>query len=232
MSEEKRRAEFLRSGYLKKLGINKSDESVELDNVQAAMYDYAANVIAEGVKILNKSGATSTGNLEKSWNTELETTKDKYTLTISLAPYWDYVNSGVKGYKNEKSNEGSPYKFKNQFPAKKMIKEIKKWIEHNVGVIKNETTKKKTNAVYRKQKRISKHVKKTTSEQLAVAYSISIKKKGLRAVRFVDKARDKYEPKLNKEIAKALKEDFKLVVRKINLSLENGNDNKEQPSNK
>lgn len=227
MSEAKKQAELIRSGFLAKLGTNKSDDEVELDNVQAALYDFAADVVVEGTKILRKSGSVSTGNLEKSWNVNISTTKTSYRLTMSLAPYWDYVNSGVRGYRNAKDNAGTPYKFKNTFPAKNMIKQIKKWIEHNVGVVKNETPKKKVTATYRKQKRIAKHLRKSSSDKLAVAYSIAIKRKGLKAVRFVDKAQEKFQPRLNKQLSKALKEDFKLIVRKINNSLKNGNDNKE-----
>jgi hypothetical protein len=217
MSEARRQAQLLRDKFLDNLGNPKATEEVELDNIAAVLYDFAAQLEEEGIKILNSKGAISTGELERSYSTEVTYNSGVYRMTLSLASYWDFVNSGVTGVMNMKGPASGPYKFRSKYPSKKMVLAILKWMRTNVNAIRFEKVKLK-GAVNKKRRSLRKAVKKAPDlKTLAYGMATNIKKHGIRKTGFVDTPLKRLRPELNRKLAAALKEDFRLQIRKLNV---------------
>lgn len=221
MSDARRQAQLLKDKFLDSLGSEKLSGEFELNNIESVLYDWAADLEQQAIDILNRKGRISTGELESSFKTIVKFDGSKYTLTISLADYWDYVNSGVKGVSNMNAPASSPYSFKNKYPSKKMVISILKWLRTNVNAVRFESAKIK-GRTQSKRRRLSKIVKKAPSLK-AVAYGMAtnIKKYGLKASGFIDTPLKRLRPELNKKLAIALREDFRLEIRKINYELNN-----------
>lgn len=205
---DKAQAKFIASGLLQQLGgkyakVNVNDlPFIEQGLIKAGLI---FNKIAQ--RELKKNKAISSGALldlslpqvvKKGKQVVLQV---GYPIDSKQAKYSDYVNKGVRGTKNEKSDSSSPYFFKKN---KKSIpvSVVKKWIES--GNKKSVSVKKYTK-LGTEQRNIS--------EDLASIIARSIHRKGLRSTHYIDKAfKEAFNDKFKNMISKELKKDIQLQI--------------------
>lgn len=222
VSFSRQQAKLLKDGFLDNIGQSKSDEVFELDNVAAVLYEFAADFETEAIQILHQKNAVASGNLEKSFNVNVRFANNVYTLTIKLADYFDFVNKGVKGLEG---GPNSPYSFKSKYPSKKMALAILLWLRRNRNRVVN--IKKATSKLERKGRALARKVNKSDDlKGMAYAMSAGIKKHGLKKTGFFDIPYQHQVPLLKDKLAKALKEDFRLEVKKINQAINVNNGKK------
>jgi len=182
-------------------GDTGSPVDVPLPTVEAALGDWAfqyQTLAQKNAKATMKSSAA----LASSIKYNVTEFKGAYTLTISLADYYDYINKGVKGVKDQSKATGSPYSFRNLGVSYKMVNSLKNW-----GQTLTTTT--------RNQKKI---FKRSTDYQIQGSFygmAVNIKKYGIGSTFFWDKTYDAMVPSLAPMLAKALKEDVTMVMKQI-----------------
>jgi hypothetical protein len=103
----------------------------------------------------------------------------------------------------------SPYKFRTLKVSYDMMKSIRRWmIRKNLkATVQNVKFKHKSVRTFEQ-----------TSTSMAFAVATGIKKKGIKATHFFDKALDKVYPSLAPKLAKALSEDVVAVIKNINVT--------------
>lgn len=175
---------------------------------------------------LRKSGSIATGKLLDIEVPLAYQTPTGYTLEIGYplnskqAEYYDFVNKGVKGIggKGAKPKQASgDYKFKTPYPSKKMTLSLLMWLRtaRNKGI--KETQTKRLTTIQRKNKKLAKIVDETTRKKgLAFAIGRAIKRDGLKATYFFDKAIEKvYNEGFLSELGEAYGDTITLKIIKI-----------------
>lgn len=194
--------------FINGLGTSKKTEAISLDNIEAVLFDFAQNYISEAQNNLERSASVAIGTLS-SIKQKIKFAGNVYTLSVSLADYYDFINKGVSGIENKFP---SPYSFKTIYPSRAMVESIKQWLAH--GKLKSSSRTIKKYGTYGKLEKKNLSISNLNSTAYAVA--TSVKKKGIKPTYFLDKAFTKTYPQLKKDLAKALKKDFEVVVRQIN----------------
>lgn len=190
---------------------------VTLTNVESVLYEWAGELIKDAQDNLNKTSSVASGKLSSTMKIlPIKFAGSVYTLKISLEEYYDFINKGVSGVE---SKINSPYSFKSKYPSKQMATQILKWLRQGTNKVRDSKPQKKTyGKLEKKNKGLSSMVNKTDSlKSLAYAVSTNIKKKGIKATHFLDKAVEKNYPELKKRIEKALKDDVTIVIRQLNV---------------
>jgi hypothetical protein len=175
-----------------------------LNNVEAVLAEFAQEYIRDASNNLQAAGAVSSGELIKSMRFLVSPVNAGYRLSILVADYYDFVNKGVKGVKSSDKAPNSPYSFKTLSVGYEMANSIQRWaVRHNLKAV-NQNKQFKHKAVKTFQ---------DTGLSTAFAIATGIKKKGLRATYFWDKAYDKLMPGLAPKLAKALQQDVATILR-------------------
>jgi hypothetical protein len=140
-----------------------------------------------------------------------------YPKNEPASKYWDFVNQGVKGTKNIKADNKTPYAFKS---SKKSIpvSVVEGWLKYN---------KLKTVAV-KKYSKLGVELKAIDSKKnLASSIAKSIHRKGLRSTRYFDKARDSvFGTAFEKVMSAALGFDVEIKIKQIANEIKDGNNNR------
>jgi hypothetical protein len=192
----KAQAKALADGFIDSLGeggLIKGGEYSLLDNI---LLEYGKEFNEAVIANLNKENIVSTGALIDIPLPKVYKTAFGYVLEIGYEigskqyKYFDYINKGVQGAggKNAKLKRNTgDYKFKNAFPNRKMALSIFKWLN---------TARKKTSkyapvsGLERKRKKLTKILNESENKRkLAYAISSGIKKNGIRATFFYDRAK-------------------------------------------
>jgi hypothetical protein len=217
----KAQIQALREMYIQKLGFkpDASGDQLDLPILEETLALYGKYFNDEIVANLLNSKSISSGALSEPATPQVVKFGTKYTLYVGYAEkskqleYYDYINKGVKGTSNEKSDEKSPYSFKT---AKKSVpvSPIKKWIEQNN--LKSISVKK-----YTKLGVELKQIKDSNS--IASIIARGIHKKGIRSTYYFDNAANRvfFQQQFRDDIATALGGDFELKIRQLT----NGNNN-------
>ena len=185
MSISKAQIEALRSGFLQSLGgsfdkYKEGDLPVLEDTL--ALYGKAFN--DRITEILDKENITSSGRLAEPALPIITKFGTGYILSLGYEPgseaskYYDFVNKGVKGTKNEKADNKTPYAFKGNKKAVP-VSSIEKWLGYNK--LKSVSVKK-----YTKLGTEAKAIEGKKS--LAFLIARSIHRKGLKSTRYFDRA--------------------------------------------
>ena len=185
MSITKAQIEALRSGFLQSLGgsfdkYKEGDLPVLEDTL--ALYGKAFN--DKIVEILDKENITSSGRLAEPALPIITKFGTGYILSLGYEPgseaskYYDFVNKGVKGTKNEKADSKTPYAFKGNKKAVP-VSSIEKWLGYNK--LKSVSVKK-----YTKLGTEAKAIEGKKS--LAFLIARSIHRKGLKSTKYFDRA--------------------------------------------
>ena len=208
----KAQAEILANGFLASLGGNYDKVKEEdLPVIEALLFAVGVDFNKQVVDNLTKAKAISSGDLldinlpqvyQKGNGFVLEV---GYPINSKQQKYYDYVNKGVKGTKNTKSNTGTPYAFKS---SKKSIpvSAVKGWLANSQSKISS--VKK-----YTKFGVETKALNGVKGIEWAIAKGIH--KNGLRATRYFDKAvKVIFNKDFQEAMATALKADITIQIRK------------------
>ncbi len=234
MGIAKAQIEALRAGFIQRIG----DKGFGIVNAQdlpilektLAIYGQAFNT-AIGAN-LQKTGSISSGKLAEPAQPIITKFGTSYVLSVGYEPgseqdkYFRFVNKGVKGVGGEgarpKQNSGE-YSYKTKYPNKKMATNLLLWLRKSANASRNE--KVTITKTQRKRKKLSNVVSQANSlKSLAYAISGAIKRDGLRATYFFDKAvNETFNKDFIADIALALGGDVQIQIKQtIN---ENGNNN-------
>lgn len=220
MSISKAQASALADGFFNSIGEQPMKQG-ELPVIERLLKDFAADFITTAQKNLNKNKSISSGAIN---DIKMQFTKFGTNYTISLgypksdpaSKYFDFVNKGVKGTKNEKADNKTPYKFN---PSKKSVPvaPIQKWLSYNkLKVVSVKGYKKlgiETKAMNDKR-------------SLAFALARSIHKKGLRSTHYFDNAaKETFGKNFYDVMEYALGKDIQIQIKQIGKELSNGNNN-------
>ena len=185
MSISKAQIQALRDNFIQSLGgsfdkYKQGDLPVLEDTL--ALYGKAFN--DKITEILDKENITSSGRLAEPSLPIITKFGTGYILSLGYEPgseaskYYDFVNKGVKGTKNEKADNKTPYAFKGNKKAVP-VSSIEKWLGYNK--LKSVSVKK-----YTKLGTEAKAIEGKKS--LAFLIARSIHRKGLKSTRYFDRA--------------------------------------------
>ena len=145
---------------------------------------------------LEKANAISTGALADVSAPQVEATGSGYTLSVGYPlgskqmEYYDFVNKGVAGVggKNAKPKKNSgDYKFKSKFPNRKMAASIFSWLNKARKSVR--TDRVDLSGVQRKRRRLATTLDEAANKKrLAYAISSAIKRDGIKATYYFDRA--------------------------------------------
>ena len=185
MSISKAQIQALRDNFIQSLGGSfdkyKQGELPVLEDT-LALYGKAFN--DKITEILDKENITSSGKLAEPALPIITKFGTGYILSLGYEPgseaskYYDFVNKGVKGTKNEKADSKTPYAFKGNKKAVP-VSSIEKWLGYNK--LKSVSVKK-----YTKLGTEAKAIEGKKS--LAFLIARSIHRKGLKSTRYFDRA--------------------------------------------
>ncbi len=198
MSIAKAQIQALRNGIIQSIGDNGfnivNSQDLPLLEKTLALYGQAFNT-AIGAN-LQKTGSISSGKLAEPAMPIITKFGNSYVLSVGYEQgseqdkYFRFVNKGVKGVGGEgarpKQNTGE-YSYKTKYPNKKMATNLLLWLRKSANTSRNE--KVTITKTQRKRKKLSNVVSQADSlKSLAYAMSAAIKRDGLKATFFFDKA--------------------------------------------
>ena len=221
MSISSAQQQALRDQFIQKLGLKPlavGDEiGLPILEETLALYGQAFNdaIVAN----LRESNSISSGALAQPAIPVVVKFGTKYTLEVGYklnskqVEYFEFVDEGVLGTKNEKANPNTRFKFKKDKKSVP-IDNIKLWIEQNS--LKSVAVKKYTK-LGTEQKAL------TDSKSLAFLIARSIHRKGLRTTNYFTNAVTQVfeNEKFRNDVSTALGSDFELKIIRIT----NGNNN-------
>jgi len=118
-------------GLFLNLTFGQDGLKVPLTQVESEMNTYGAEVSRRAKLILEEQGKNSTGNLSDAIEHEVRTTENGATIVWPMlrAPYWAFVEKGVRGAIDERKAPDSPFKFGSGSGPKGGLKAaIRQWI--------------------------------------------------------------------------------------------------------
>jgi hypothetical protein len=185
---------------------------------------------------LEKAGAISSGALADIPAGQVYQNGNQYTLEVGYPlnskqiEYYDFINKGVQGVggKNARPKKNSgQYKFKSKFPNRKMAANIFSWLNRSRKSLRAESLD--LSKVQKKKRKIAKVLDEATNKKrLAYAISSAIKRDGIKATYYFDRAiQENFGQDFKDSIAEALGGDIILQIRAIY-----GNNNNGSTSNR
>ena len=236
MSIAKAQIEALRNGLIQSLGdtgFNKvNPQDLPLLERTLALYGQAFNT-AIGAN-LQKTGSISSGKLAEPAMPIITKFGTSYVLSVGYEKgseqekYYDLVNKGVRGVggKNAKPKQNTgEYSYKTPYANKKMATNILLWLRKSANASRNE--KVTITKTQRKRKKLANVVSQANSlKTLAYAISTGIKRDGLRATFFFDKAiSDVFNKDFISDVALAIGGDVQIQIKQTINEVKNGNNN-------
>ena len=236
MSIAKAQIEALRNGLIQSIGdtgFNKvNPQDLPLLERTLALYGQACNT-AIGAN-LQKTGSISSGKLAEPAMPIITKFGTSYVLSVGYEKgseqekYYDLVNKGVRGVggKNAKPKKNTgEYSYKTPYANKKMATNILLWLRKSANASRNE--KVTITKTQRKRKKLSNVVSQADSlKSLAYAISTGIKRDGLRATFFFDKAiSDVFNKDFIADVALAIGGDVQIQIKQTINEVKNGNNN-------
>ena len=185
MSIAKAQIQALRDGFLQGVGgsFDKYKDG-ELPILEETLLKYGQAFNDRITEILDKENITSSGRLAEPALPIITKFGTGYILSLGYEPgseaskYYDFVNKGVKGTKNEKADGKTPYTFKGNKKAVP-VSSIEKWLSYN---------KLKSVSVKRYTKLGTEAKAIDGKKSLAFLIARSIHRKGLRSTHYFDRA--------------------------------------------
>jgi hypothetical protein len=220
----KAQAKALADGFMDSLGEGGFVKGGNFSLLDTILLAYGKDFNEAVIQNLSKENIISTGALLDIPLPKVYKTAKGYTLEIGYEigsnqyKYFDYINKGVKGFggKNAKLKRTTgDYTFKNAYPNRKMALSIFKWLN---------TARKKTSkyapisGLERKRKKLTNVLNESQNKRkLAYAISAGIKKNGIRATFFYDRAKQiVYSKDFRDAIAEVLVGEFDVQINSIN----------------
>ena len=221
MSISKAQIQALRDNFIQSLGGSfdkyKGGDLPVLEET-LALYGQAFN--DRITQILDSENITSSGKLAEPALPIITKFGTGYILSLGYEPgseaskYYDFVNKGVKGTKNEKADSKTPYAFKGNKKAVP-VSSIEKWLGYNK--LKSVSVKK-----YTKLGTEAKAIEGKKS--LAFLIARSIHRKGLKSTRYFDRAVAQiFNKEFIENIAIAIGGDVQIQIKQTINEVKNGN---------
>jgi hypothetical protein len=193
----KQQAQFIREQFLSRFkGQYDVVDTKKLPIVEQILAQSGLDFNESIRKNLEKANAISTGALADVSAPQVATTSNGYVLSVGYPEgskqleYYDFVNKGVAGVggKNAKPKRNSgDYKFKSKFPNRKMAANIFSWLNRARKSIKAD--KVDLSGVQKKRRKLATALNESTNKKrLAYAISSAIKRDGIRATYYFDRA--------------------------------------------
>ncbi len=236
MSIAKAQIQALRNGIIQSIGDNGfnivNSQDLPLLEKTLALYGQAFNT-AIGAN-LQKTGSISSGKLAEPAMPIITKFGNSYVLSVGYEQgseqdkYFRFVNKGVKGVGGEgarpKQNTGE-YSYKTKYPNKKMATNLLLWLRKSANTSRNE--KVTITKTQRKRKKLSNVVSQADSlKSLAYAMSAAIKRDGLKATFFFDKAiNEVFNKDFIADVALAIGGDVQIQIKQTINESKNGNNN-------
>lgn len=224
MSISKAQAKALADGFIDSLGEGGFVTGGEFSLLDTILLEYGITFNEAVINNLKKENIISSGDLIDIPLPKVYKTANGYTLEIGYEigskqyKYFDYINKGVQGAggKNAKLKRATgDYKFKNAFPNRKMALSIFKWL----NLARKKTSKyAPISGLERKRKKLTKVLNESDNKRkLAYAISAGIKKNGIRATFFYDRAKQViFSQDFRDSVAIALAAQFDVQINSIN----------------
>jgi hypothetical protein len=221
MSISKAQAREFLNGYLQSLGSEYKTDPIIGKAIELLLFKYAEEW-NKSVKLnLTKSKAIASGELYDVSVPIVRQTETGYVvefgypITSKAAKYYDFVNKGVKGTQNKRSNAGV-YAFKSPFPNRKMAASIYTWLNSARKSVRS--VQQPTTPIEKKKTRLKKMLTDADNKKrLAYAISSKIKRDGLRATYYIDKAmKTVFNQDFQAAIGQALDTEITIQIRAIN----------------
>jgi len=221
VSINKEQAKFLLNGYLQSLGSQYNTDPEIGKAIQYLLFQYALEFNKAAKANLQKAKAIASGQLADIATPIVTQDADGYTIEFGYpinsksAKYYDFVNKGVQGVNNKKANAGV-YKFKNKYPNRKMAASIFAWLNTARKQVAN--VPQATTPLEKKRKGLKKMLTDADNKRrLAYAISSKIKRDGLRATYYIDKAlKTVFNKDFRDAIGEALDTEITIQIRAIN----------------
>jgi hypothetical protein len=212
--------EFL-NGYLQSLGDVYKKDPIVGKAIELLLFKYAEEWNKEVKLNLTKSKAIASGGLYDVSVPIVRQTPSGYVVEFGYpinskaAKYYDYVNKGVKGTQNKKSNSGV-YSFKSPYPNRRMAASIYSWLNSARKSVRN--VQQATTPLEKKRTKLKKMLTEAENKRrLAYAISTKIKRDGLRATYYVDKAmKSVFNADFRAAVGDALDTEITIQIRAIN----------------
>jgi hypothetical protein len=183
---KKAQAQAIKDGFIASLGgnYNRVDPNA-LPLIEKILYDIGLEFTQKAKDNLTKAKAIASGQLfDLSVPQVYANARGGYTLEVGYPigskadKYYDFVNKGVKGTKNNRQNANTPYSYK-QGKKSIPVKPIEDWLKLN---------KSRTTAVKKYTKLGVERKAINDKKSLAFAIARGIHRNGLRATKYFDDA--------------------------------------------
>jgi hypothetical protein len=193
----KQQAQFIKDQFLNKVGG-------QFQKVDTATFPILEQILFQAGldfndtirKNLEKANAISTGALVDTGVPNVTESNGTFTLNVGYPigskqlEYYDFINKGVAGVggKNAKPKRNSgEYRFKSKFPNRKMAASIFSWLNKARKSVR--TDRVDLSGVQRKRRRLATAIDEATNKKrLAYAISTAIKRDGIKATYYFDRA--------------------------------------------
>jgi hypothetical protein len=193
----KQQAQFIREQFLSRFkGQYDVVDTKKLPLLERILAESGLDFNESIRKNLEKAKAINSGLLADVSAPQVTTNGSGYTLNIGYPlgskqlQYYDFVNKGVGGVggKNAKPKRNSgDYKFKSRFPNRKMAASIFSWLNKARKSVR--TDKVDLSGVQRKRRSLATALNESANKKrLAYAISSAIKRDGIRATYYFDRA--------------------------------------------
>lgn len=199
--------------FLDNLGSSDKGDAVQLTATQKVLVDIAAQFALDVRENLGKVDSNASGYLSDSTvPREPVVNLKSISIEIETAPYYDYVNKGVKGWQDKKGS-GSSYQFRK--PGKrgkkgsgpkssKMVTAIRKWLIKEGLKTRDKSKNIKKHPISERERKRGKKTFTDTSTQTAIVIAANIRRRGLRKTGFWDDAVNKLERTIDEKIGEAV----------------------------
>ena len=184
---------------------SETEDEGQFLTVSNVLEQYAVEFELNLEKAMKEAGNIASGALLKSVDFQLD--NDGKTLRLYLADYFDYTNVGVKGVKSSRNAPSSPYQYKTLGMNEEGRRSIKSYIESGkakVSIVRKEFAKGS------EKKKISLIDAKVNT----LVYMI--KKYGIKATHYFDKAIEMTFKDLEQKLGEAAVADITYSINRLN----------------
>jgi hypothetical protein len=173
-------------------------------------------------KNLEKAGAISSGDLADVSAPQVTSSQDGFILSVGYPigskqmEYYDFINKGVAGVgginAKPKKNSGD-YKFKSKFPNRRMAASIFSWLNKARKSVRTDNID--LSKVQKKRRKLSQTLNEATNKKrLAYAISTAIKRDGIKATYYFDRAiKENFTQNFKDALSVALGGDIIIQIR-------------------
>jgi hypothetical protein len=232
----KQQAQFVRDEFLRRFSsqYNTAARGIDKEGNKALTFQQQFPIIEEILiragfnfndtirKNLEKANAISSGGLVDVSAPQVTSNANGFTLSVGYPigskqmEYYDFVNKGVAGVggKNAKPKKNSgDYRFKSKFPNRKMAASIFSWLNKARKSVR--TDRVDLSGVQRKRRRLATTLDEATNKKrLAYAISSAIKRDGIKATYYFDRAiQENFTKDFKDALSVALGGDIILQIR-------------------